>query len=173
MCTVHSPVSGWQFCPRCLHATDSLASIYGNVPLLAVRLRPCPPLQWPRPGPLRSSLSTPCPQHGRRDLPPADAEGVQRAAGGARALAVPVMFIGMLQNLIAGDDPSFHFIQEEPSGQTRRWLLLLKAPLEEILEDDEAQDHLHRRGVPSMPGRESIASCQICSNLFEQFVVVQ
>jgi len=50
---------------------------------------------------------------------------------------------------------------------------LLKAPVEELFEDDQAQDHLHWCRVPTMSGRELIASRQIRSDLFKQFVVIK
>jgi len=67
----------------------------------------------------------------------------------------------------------------DPTEPAQHWsagdldFRLPKAPVEEVFEDDQTQDHLHRRGVPSMSGRESIASRQIRSDVLQQFVIVK
>src|SRR3989442_9435081 len=44
ICSIHSRVVSWQFCPQCPHATDTRAAKCACVPLLAVLWAPCP---WP------------------------------------------------------------------------------------------------------------------------------
>jgi AAA domain-containing protein len=44
ICSIHSHVVSWQFCPQCLHASDTRAEKLACVPRLAVLWAPCP---WP------------------------------------------------------------------------------------------------------------------------------